>query len=185
MGKYVSNLVGFAALVILGFVALFAGTSGDWGGAILLLLIGTGGVVFVTLYKRAQRPPMPRRRADETAEAAEVVEVPGRRLEKVNRLLAAYQERWIEQQLRKSDFPRSYWEDVAREAMALRRDALLHHALDHNPNVPQGWYDIHFTGNLLGVNNNAMRLEKGGELDQALFWYEVVVAEAFGGFASL
>lgn len=103
--------------------------------------------------------------------------------ESLNKTLDTWKHSWINKQSKRSTLPRAYWETVADEIIAGRL-AVLEIEKGQNPNVPLGWYDVSSDAALqylVARNNKGIEREKAGDIDGAMFLYEVSVADAFFG----
>lgn len=103
--------------------------------------------------------------------------------ESLSDTLALWKSTWIDKQTNHSTLSISYWENVADEVI-IGRLVVLETEKGQNPNTPLGWYALssdvamHY---LIERNNKAIEREKAGDIEEAIFLYEVSVADAFIG----
>ncbi len=103
--------------------------------------------------------------------------------ESLNQTLDTWKYVWVNKQSKRSALPRAYWEIVADEIITGRME-VLQIERGQNPNTPMGLYADHSEAALQYLvqrNNKAIEREKAGDIDGAMFLYEVSVADAFLG----
>lgn len=104
-------------------------------------------------------------------------------MDNLNKALNTWKYSWIDKQSRRSALPRAYWEAVADEIIAGRM-AVLQTIKGQNPHAPMGWYALQSDlamHQLVQRNGKGMEREKAGDIEGAMFLYEVSVADAFFG----
>jgi len=105
----------------------------------------------------------------------------------LRRSLKRWKENWVKQQTTRSTLPNEYWDKVADEVVKNRRRAFQSGELaSQNPHTPMGWYALLPGGDaawteVSRVNGDATKLEKAKKIEDAVFWYEVAVADGFPG----
>lgn len=85
---------------------------------------------------------------------------------------------WPIEQAEQSEWPIPFWKKVAKELSAGRL------SMQNNPLVPIGHYAMNWPGALeflVSRNNKGIEKEKKGDLEGAVFIYEISVADAFFG----